>query len=68
VTEEFNGEKRRMAVEVERAQNDLVFKNKELAARLEVVTDELEKSRVQQKAQMATVQTKVVKLEDLENS
>lgn len=57
-----------MAVEVERAQNDLVFKNKELSARLEVVSGELEKSRIQQKAQMETVQTKVVKLEDLENS
>ena len=31
MTEEFNGEKRRMACEVERRENDMVFKNKELA-------------------------------------
>jgi hypothetical protein len=47
VTEEFNGEKRRMACEVERRENDMMFKNKELAARLEVVTGELDKSRMQ---------------------
>jgi hypothetical protein len=36
-----------MACEIERRENDMMFKNKELAARLEVVTGELEKSRIQ---------------------
>jgi hypothetical protein len=52
VTEEFNGERRRMACEVERTQNDMMFRNKELAARLEVITGELDKTKMQQKAQI----------------